>query len=218
MGGIVRLGLPASIGPYLLPAVLPSLHEKYPLLRLYVRENLPHALPEALAQGIHDLLIVPLPVRGEDFVNLRLFREPLLLAVPTDHRLASAPAVTVSDLEGEQVLTLERGHALHEQVTAICEECGAKLMRNYEGTSLPTLHQMVATGLGLTFLPGVYAKEAANPESGIRIVTLKDKPLHRTIGLLWRNTTPDTETFLKVAHHVREAVRQRFPSFVVLDA
>lgn len=217
MSGVVRLGLPASISPHLLPAFVPALHADYPELRFYIRENFPNFLPDALAQGKHDLLLLPLPVRGGDFESLRVFREPLYLSVPSDHRLAALDAVDPRELSGESVLALEKGHALHEQVQLICDEFGACLLPDFEGTSLNTLHQMVATGLGLTFLPGLYARSVANQDSGVKLLTLKGKPLYRTIGLAWRRSSPQIETFHRIAGYVREAVKRNYPDFLIYN-
>jgi LysR family transcriptional regulator, hydrogen peroxide-inducible genes activator len=215
MSGVVRLGLPTSISSHLLPAFIPMLHADYPQLRLHIRENFPNALPDALAQGKHDLLILPLPLRGGDFETLRIFREPLYLAVPSDHRLAALDAVAPQELKGEFVLALERGHALHEQVQSICDEFGARMLHDYEGTSLSTLHQMTATGLGLTFLPGLYARNSMRSDSGIKLLTVKGKPLHRTIGLAWRSSSPQVEIFRHIASYLRAAVKRDFPDFVL---
>ncbi len=217
MSGVVRLGLPASIGPYLLPAILPKLHASYPQLRLHVRENFPDALPDALAAGTHDLLILPLPVRGGDFVCRHLFREPLFLAVSTDHSLAAQDAIDPKNLEGQSVLALEKGHSLREQVQSICQDCGAHTLHDYEGTSLSTLHQMVAMGLGIAFLPGLYVRGAAGSQFGIKLLTLNSKPLHRTIGLVWRSSSQDAQTYNRIAEHICEAVKQHFPEFITLD-
>ena len=217
MSGVVRLGLPATIGPYLLPALLPVLHRKYPLLRLHVRENLPEALPHALANGVHDLLVIPLPVRGEDFTTTRIFREPLFLAVAADHALAARDAIAPTDLAGQSVLALEKGHALREQVHGICQEYGANMLYDYEGTSLNTLLQMVSMGLGFTFLPGLFVKKEVLAESGVKILKLSGKPIQRTIGLAWRNSAPNEDTYHRIAMHLRDAVRMNFPDFMVLD-
>jgi LysR family transcriptional regulator, hydrogen peroxide-inducible genes activator len=217
MSGVVRLGLPATIGPYLLPTLLPVLHRKYPLLRLHVRENLPEALPHALASGMHDLLIIPLPVRGEDFTTARIFREPLFLAVAADHALAARGAIAPTDLAGLSVLALEKGHALREQVHGICQEYGANILYDYEGTSLNTLLQMVSMGLGITFLPGLFVKKELPAESGVKILKLSGKPIQRTIGLAWRNSAPNEDTYHRIAMHLRDAVRMNFPDFMVLD-
>jgi len=217
MSGVIRLGLPTSISPHLLPAFIPALHADYPELRFHIRENLPNLLPDALAEGKHDLLILPLPLRGEDFETLPVFREPLYLAVPSDHRLSAFEAIEPKELGGEPVLVLERGHALHEQVRQICDEFGARVLHDFEGTSLNTLHQMAATGLGLTFLPGLYARSLAKIDTGIKLLTLNGKPLYRTIGLAWRSSSPQIETFRRIAVYLREAVKRNYPEFLLYD-
>ena len=85
ISGVVRLGLPSTIGPYLLPRVAPQLHAVYPQLKLYVREELPHVLPRELAEGVHDVIVAPLPVNQSGLREAILFEEPLYLAVPLDH-------------------------------------------------------------------------------------------------------------------------------------
>jgi len=217
MSGVIRLGLPASISPHLLPALMSGLHADYRELRFHIRENFPDLLPEALAQGIHDLLILPLPLRGEDFETLRIFREPLFLAVPADHRFAALEMIDPKELGGESVLILEKGHALHEQVQLICDEFGARVLHDFEGTSLNTLHQMAATGLGLAFLPGLYAHSLARPITGIKLVTLKGKPLYRTVGLVWRASSPQAEDFRQLASHLRGIVKRNYPDFLLYD-
>ena len=187
------------------------------MLRLHVRENLPEALPHALANGVHDLLVIPLPVRGEDFTTTRIFREPLFLAVAADHALAARDAIAPTDLAGQSVLALEKGHALREQVHGICQEYGANILYDYEGTSLNTLLQMVSMGLGITFLPGLFVKKEVPAESGVKILKLSGKPIQRTIGLAWRNSAPNEDTYHRIAMHLRDAVRMNFPDFMVLD-
>ncbi len=218
MTGVIRLGLPISVSAHLLPAFIPKLHADYPGLRLHIREDFPHSLREDLANGKHDLLILPLPQRGEDFETVGIFREPLYLAVPTEHRLAAADCIDASDLRGEPILALEKGHALHEQVQHICDEFGARMLHDFEGTSLSTLHHMVATGVGLTFLPGLYARNVQTTNPSIKLLTIRGKPLSRTIGLVWRQSTPRRADFCKLGEHLREAVKQNYPEFPILGA
>jgi LysR family transcriptional regulator, hydrogen peroxide-inducible genes activator len=217
MSGVVRLGVPTSISPHLLPAFIPALHSDFPNLRFHIRENFPLSLPDELASGKHDLLILPLPLRGEDFETLRVFREPLYLAVPRDHRFAQQDCISANDLRDEPVLALEAGHALHEQVNQICEEFGARLLHDFEGTSLNTLHQMVASGLGLTFLPGLYAHSIAKSDVGVKLLTIKGKPLHRAIGLIWRSSSPQIDDFRRIANYLRDAVKRNYPDFMLFE-
>ena len=214
--GIIRLGLPTSIGPYLLPNLLPLLHAEYPALRFHIRENLPSALPDLLANGTHDLLLLPLPLRADDFEIASLFREPIYLAVPADHRLAAFGVIDGSELQGQAILALERGHALHNQVQVICDDFGAQVSHDYEGTSLNTLHQMVVSGLGFTFLPGLYARAGKLP--GIKLLSIKSKPLQRSIGLVWRKSSPLKNTYTSVAARLRACVKQHYPDFMILDS
>ncbi|MSO89324.1 MAG: hypothetical protein EXQ89_05075 [Rhodospirillaceae bacterium] len=154
----------------------------YPNLKLYVREGMPRALLDALDVGGLDLLMFPLPVAGADLESARLFREPLLVAVPAGHPLARRKFAERADLKGETVLTLERGHRLHDQVAQLCQEMGAKLTLDYEGTSLDTLRQMVGMGMGLTFLPGAVCESGNGVRSAGRRASIPDQraqPRHR---------------------------------------
>lgn len=214
-GGVVRIGVPVSIGACLLPNFLPVLQDRFPGLRLYVREAIPTMLLDGLNSGLHDLLLAPLPLRGGDFECLPLFREPLLLAVPACHSLAAKDAVMPSDLREQRMLTLERGHFLMEQVEAMCAEHGARLLHDYEGTSLGTLQHMVATGVGLTVLPAIYAR-TAQPMPGIKLQRLQGKPLQRTIGLAWRNGSPLAQTYRCIGEQLALHVRKRFPDFALV--
>ena len=217
MSGAVRLGLPATIGPYLLPLLLPVLHQKYPQLRISVREDFPAALPDGLAAGTHDLLITPLPVRGKDFVTKQVFREPLYLAVPLEHEFANLQSINPDDLQGQSVLALETGYSLQEQVHGLCQEFGANILFEYEGTSLNTLLQMVGMGLGITFLPGLFVKKAIPIEFGVKILKINGRQINRTIGLVWRNSSAQDQTFQRIASHLHEVIGQAFQDFPLLD-
>jgi LysR family hydrogen peroxide-inducible transcriptional activator len=110
---------------------------------------------------------------------------------------------------------MEKGHALQEQVAQICADFGATLLHDFDGTSLHTLHQMTATGLGWTFLPGLYARSSAGEGSGVKLLTLQGRPLYRTIGFVWRGGSPQAESFRRIAVFVRNAVKRNYPDFLV---
>ncbi|MGI9384579.1 MAG: LysR substrate-binding domain-containing protein [Methyloligellaceae bacterium] len=210
LGGTIRIGLPPTIGPYLLPRMVPELHRKYPDLKLYVREEIPNALPGALADGVHDVILIALPLRRDDFNCVAMFREPLFVVVPEDHALAAKGFVERSDLNGEAVLALERGHQLHEQVEAICDDFGARLLFDYEGTSLDTLRQMIAMGMGLSFLPGLFVETSLGRGTGVVALELKDRSLYRTIGMAWRRTSARENEYQALLGYVRAAVEREF--------
>lgn len=216
IGGLVRLGMAPTIGPYLLPRMVPDLHAAYPSLKLYVREDIPSALPQALERGQHDLLVTPqLRDRGE-LVAQPLFREPLYLAIPVDHPLARKEKVERADLNGQSVLTLESGHQLHEQVERICSEVGASLLSDYEGTSLDTLAEMVGMGMGLSFLPGLYVRSGLNQNPAVLAVELSGAPIYRTIVLVWRKSSARSNVYQVLGDHFRDTVRREFPEFTVI--
>ena len=216
-GGTIRLGLPPTIGPYLLPRVIPRIHRAYPDLKLYVREDVPLNLPAGLDEGKYDVVIMPVPVSAEGLESVPLFREPLYLVVPADSDLGQREQIERRELRQRSILTLEAGHHLREQVEALCEEFGAILLTDYEGTSVDTVRQMVGMGMGLSFLPGLYVHSTLGKDSGVRSVELKGRSLYRTIGLLWRDTSARKPEFEQLALHIRETVRKSFSNFPILS-
>lgn len=197
--GLIRIGLPPTVGPYLMQRAAPKLHKDYPELRLYLREDLPFALPRALEEGQLDVIITPLPLRDAEIETVTLFREPLQLTVAADHRLASKRSIVLNDIAGEDVLTLGPGHQLHEQVKVLCKEAGARLRFDFEGTSLDMLREMVVMGLGITFMPGLYVRSELARDENVTTLEIRDRNLYRTIGMAWRTTSARRETFLKLA-------------------
>lgn len=215
LSGVLRLGLPSTIGPYLLPLVIPELQSRYPQLQLYVREELPGTLPHSLENGTYDLAISLLPVIASDLECAPLFREPLTLAVSKRHPLAAKKKANQSALKGIDILALGRGYQLHDAVTALCKDFGANLKYEYEGTSLDTLREMVAMNLGATFLPGLYVESVASRDTNIKTVKLEGRQNYRTVGLIWRKTTSRRKSYLELADVLRDAIRENFPQFVV---
>lgn len=204
LSGVLRIGLPSTIGPYLLPRVIPELHRRYPGLKLYVREEVPNVLPRALEDGRHDMIIMPLPVKSGELLSEPLYREPLHLAVAADHPLGRKSVVRRADLEGLDVLTLGTGHQLHSVVCGLCEEFGARLRLDYEGTSLDTLREMVAMGLGVTFLPGLYVRSVLSRDKSIRIVNLEGRSIYRSIGMAWRRASARGDSYMALARLIRD--------------
>ncbi len=217
LGGTLRLGVLPTLGPYLLPHVLPELHRSRPQLKLYVREGMPKALLDDLEEGSLDLLMFALPVAGAELSVVSLFREPLLIAAASDHPLAGREAIERSDLKGETVLALEHGHRLHDQVRALCDLYGARLALDYEGTSLDTLRQMVAMGMGLSFLPALYVRSEIPKDEAVVARPMRAGSPHRTIGMIWRRHSAHAEEFAALAELIRGIARQRLPEVAVLS-
>jgi LysR family hydrogen peroxide-inducible transcriptional activator len=217
LSGAIRLGTLQSIGPYLLPHILPELHERYPELGLYVREATPRSLLVGLEDGSFDLLLFPLPVRSADFVTARLYREPLWVVASHSHPLASKAAIERADLKGETVLALEEGQRLHSQVRDLCDEFGARLSLDYEGTSLDTLRQMVAMEMGLSLLPVLYVRSEVAQDRQVVARPLKTRPPSRTVGMLWRKQSARHREFETLAALIRTVLGKRVPEVAVLE-
>jgi LysR family hydrogen peroxide-inducible transcriptional activator len=211
LGGTLRLGVLHSLGPYLLPYILPELHRTYPELKLYVREAVPRELLAGLDGGSLDILLFPLPVRGKELESVPLFREPLWVAVPSDHSLAGKGRIKQSDLKGESILALETGHRLHDQVRALCEEFGAELSLDFEGTSLDTLRQMVGMGAGLSFLPALYVQSEVKNDNQVVAVEMESRPPFRLIGMVWRHQSAQKNDFVALAELIRTILSERAP-------
>jgi LysR family transcriptional regulator, hydrogen peroxide-inducible genes activator len=217
LGGTIRLGVLHSLGPYLLPQVLPELHRSYPNLKLYVRESMPNSLLADLDEGRLDLLFFPLPVKGADLRTERLFREPLWVVVPGDKPLATKRVIERSDLKGQTVLALERGHRLHDQVRDLSEELGAHLSLDYEGTSLDTLRQMIAMGMGISFLPALYVRAEVAQDKQVVARELLPRSPFRMIGMIWRRHSSREEEFLLLAGQIRGILKKRVREVTVVE-
>jgi len=217
LGGTIRLGVLQSLGPYLLPHILPELHATYPDLRLYIREAMPKALMNGLDDGSLDLLLFPLPVRGADLQSARLFREPLLIVAPQDHALATKQAVSRSDLKGETILALEPGHRLHDQVRALSEQYGAEIALDYEGTSLATLRQMVGMGMGISFLPALYVRSEVRQDHQVVAREIGKQSPFRMIGMVWRRQSGQQDEFIALAAMFRRILQNLAPDITVME-
>lgn len=217
LAGTIRLGVKPTLGPYLLPSVVGELHRQHPELKLYIREGAPHELEAELHAGVHDMILAQLPVRAAESVTERLFREPIYLAVAAEHPLAALPEVPIRDLKRLPILSLTPGYHLHDQVHALCEEFEATLVRDYEGTSLDALRQMVAMNMGATFLPALYARSEVGRSGDVVLKTLKGRAISRSIGLVWRKGAGRAAAYADIAETIRRVARAAF-DMLVLEA
>ncbi|CAN0586167.1 unnamed protein product, partial [Laminaria digitata] len=167
LGGLIRLGVVPTFGPYFMPYLLPRLHEQYPDLELYIREDRPTLLEASVIDGSSDCALAPAPVESERFVFRELIVEELLLGMPADHRLASAPSIAPQMLQGERMLSLGSGHRLNDSVQELCRASGAVRREGYEGTSLDAVRQMVSIGMGLSLFPEFYAASEFSRQSSV---------------------------------------------------
>nr|WP_255670592.1 LysR substrate-binding domain-containing protein [Cognatishimia sp. F0-27] len=207
----IRVGVVQSLGSYLLPLFVPDLHETHPDLKLYVREGLPDYLLRSLHDGTLDLLFFPLPVPQAEFASRPLFREPLAVVAPADHPIAAMDAVRADQLRGETVLSLEPGHKLYDQVRQLCEDYGASLSHDYEGTSLDTLRQMVAMGMGVSLMPALYIKSEVAHQDVVVARPFSGKAPDRMIGMIWRRGAAREKAFEALAELIIACLMRRVP-------
>jgi len=220
LAGTIRLGTTPTIGPYLMPYVVERLHAEYPDLRLYIREVVPRDLRGELLAGSLDVILTQLPEGGADLTTRRLFREPLLLAMPDDHPLTARAEVTEADILDLTVLSLGPDYAMHAQIAALCQQHGGMIARDYEGTSLDAIRQMVGMGMGVAFLPRLYAlSEIDSRSSNVTVRPFRRSAVMRSVGLVWRRAAT-TGMFERLSDIIKDAARanlQTGASPVILD-
>lgn len=198
MTGRVRLGVIPTIAPYVLPRLLPKVRSIYPHLDLLLSEEVTPRLIPQLADGGVDLVLAAIPIEGQSIVTTALADECFMLVTPKGHPLATKAAVEATDIAAEELLLLQDGHCLRAQALEFCQLDSLGHRAAVEGTSLTTLVQMVAGGLGVTLLPSSAAADAAaNDELCVR--PFSGSPPGRTLGLGWRASTNRTETFETLA-------------------
>ena len=213
--GTFRLGVTPTLGPYLLPHILTPIHNKYSDLKLYVRENAPSELETGLINGQHDLILTTLPIMSSELVVAPLFREPIKLALARDHRLADRLTINREDLLGEPVLTISEHYLFHRQITELCEQVGAHVLRDYEGTSLDTLRQMVVMGMGVAFLPALYAKSEIRNEEELRVADVDGIDVVRNHALVWRNTSPASSFYRQLSEEIKSMIETNLASDIL---
>jgi LysR family hydrogen peroxide-inducible transcriptional activator len=201
--GPLRLGVIPTVAPYWLPAMLPEVRHRFPRLELVLREDQTARLLAQLHAGQIEVALLALPVPG-DVTTAAIVREEFVLAAPRGAPIAARRGrLTEADLEDEKVLLLEDGHCLRDQALAVCERAGAAVAMEVRATSLPTLVQMVAGGLGVTLLPEAAAEALVPRRSGVQLAPFA-KPPGRTIGLAWRTSSGRLREFRLLADVLRE--------------
>mgnify|MGYP001244579888 FL=1 len=204
LAGTLRLGVIPSVAPYLLPPMLPLLREAYPELELHVRETQTQLLTDELLEGKLDVLLLALPVKHPDLTNRKLFEDKFLLAVPKDRKLSGRVRATKELIEHERLLLLEEGHCLRDQALTYCSLQQVDAVNTFGASSLATIVEMVSAGFGITLLPemGIGIEERGRHITLVRFV--EPEPF-RTIGLVWRSTSPRTQDFEELGRLVTKA-------------
>jgi len=187
----VRIGIIPTIAPFILPRVLPTLHQDFPDLQLLIREDLSENLANLLLQGELDVLLLALPYPVNNTTSYPLFNDPFVLAYPTGHPLGEVRQLRTRGLQGQDILLLENGHCLRDHALEACKLQSSQLSLAFEATSLHTIVPMVANGVGVSLLPEMAINEGIL--SGTKNVSTKEfseSGVWREIGLLWRAKSP----------------------------
>ncbi len=200
--GPLRFGVIATVGPYLLPELVPLLHKRAPQMPLEIEENLTVHLTAMLKSGKLDVIMIALPFDEPGIVTKALYDEPFKAVVPADHPLAKKARLDSRALSGERVLLPHAGHCFRQQVLETCPELSRSDAEGMQGNSLETIRQMVMSGLGVTVMP-CSAVTAKHQHKRLAVVDFGKPVPGRRIALAWRKgfPRPDVITAIHAAVH-----------------
>lgn len=201
--GTVVVGAIPTLAPYFLPDRLTSFAMRYPQVQVSVVEEITAVLLQGLHEGRIDLALTALPVAGEGLVCEELLREPLYVVLPSRHPLASQPAVSLKQVEGERFLLLKEGHCFRDNTIAACRR--ARLQPNvvFESGQFATILAMVATGMGVSLVPAM----AVEPRKGCKFVRVADPIACRRVGIVRLKQHFATRAQSALLEHLRQSVR-----------
>jgi LysR family hydrogen peroxide-inducible transcriptional activator len=202
--GSVRLGLFPTLAPYLLPHVVPGIRRRFPRLELLLVEEKTEALLGLLRSGRIDAAVLALPQHDEGLEMEFLFEEPFVLALPDAHPLAGHRNLALAELSDQHLLLLEEGHCLRDQALEVCGLAGSGEKEGFRATSLETLRQMVAAGVGMTLLPMLAVKPPVPVSGNIRLLAFRDPPPSRRLGMFWRRSSAMAPFLRQLASQLRE--------------
>jgi LysR family hydrogen peroxide-inducible transcriptional activator len=206
LSGPLRFGVIPTVGPYVLPSLLPHLGAALPKLKLYVREAPTAVLLEKLAGGELDILLAATPYDLGDVEAMEIAEDPIVVAMPRNHPLGHRRVVDRDDLAREQLLLIEDGHCLRSHSLQACRIVDPVRNEVFQATSLRTLIQMVAAELGITLMPQIaVASELASTRNIVIRPLSPDKPF-RTLVLAWRPTSARGTEFRMLGNLIRECL------------
>jgi len=200
LAGRLRIGMIPTVAPYLLPEVIGNLTRMHPELDIHVRETLTPKLIQELAQGQLDTAIVALPVSEPSLVEVALFSEHFLLVRPGEDEGKPVPSSKM--LRTMRLLLLEEGHCFRDQALSFCNMQSSPPREVLDASSLSTLVQMVSAGIGVTLIPEMAVAVEARSAS-VSVARFKNPQPSRTIGMVWRKTSPLARQLLQFSEVVR---------------
>jgi LysR family hydrogen peroxide-inducible transcriptional activator len=190
LAGPLRLGAIYTIGPYLLPKLIPILRRNAPAMQLHIQENFTHRLAEALKSGEVDVILIALPFDEPGIATRAVYDEPFLVAVPKGHPWEQKKRISSEELTKESLLLLGEGHCFRDQVLEFCHTTRSRAI---EGGSLETIRHMVASGVGVTVLPSTSVAPNGSAGELIRILPFAKPAPTRRVALAWRRSFPRPE-------------------------
>ncbi|OOF27236.1 DNA-binding transcriptional regulator OxyR [Salinivibrio proteolyticus] len=202
MTGPLHIGLIPTVGPYLLPKIIPMLRDRFPELELFIHEGQTQQLVQQLEEGKLDCIILASVEETQHLKELPLYEEPMLLAVSEAHKLAGCAEVALDVLQGETLLMLGDGHCLRDQAMGFCFKVGAREDQRFRATSLETLRNMVAAGSGITLLPRLSVP--AQRRDGVAYIPTTSPTPTRQITLDYRPGSPLRGRYEQLAEVIRE--------------
>lgn len=210
MAGPVHIGFIPTVGPYLLPYIIPALRDAFPKLELFLHEAQTHQLVQQLEEGKLDCIILASVKETEHLKEIPLYYEPMVLALSKEHQWADITDVSLESLRGETLLMLEDGHCLRDQAMGYCFAAGADEDKRFKATSLEALRHMVAAGSGMTVLPKL-ACPKERERDGVVYVDLNNPVPMREITLDYRPGSPLRQRYEKVADIIHKRMTELFP-------
>jgi LysR family transcriptional regulator, hydrogen peroxide-inducible genes activator len=202
--GTVRLGIFPTLGPYLLPHVVPRIRARFPRLELLLIEEKTEIALRQLREGRLDAAVLALPIHDDQLHAEFLFEEPFVLAVPENHALAHRKALKLDDLSDQSLLLLEDGHCLRDQALEVCQLAGASEKTGFRATSLETLRQMVAANVGITLLPSLAVQPPVARSDNVQLVAFRGDVPSRRIAMIWRKSSAMTAFLKSLADVLRD--------------
>jgi len=200
----MRFGVIPTIAPFLLPEILSGLRDKYPQFQLYIREDLSARLVHALQHGDLDLLLLALPFPADGVDTMRLFDDDFYLVFPNGHEIGQLPKLRSRDLKGRDLLLLEDGHCMRDHALEVCKLKNSDLQTPYQASSLNTIVQMVANGIGVSLLPKMGLEANLLSTTNVKSRAFDEPNISRQIGLMWRQKCPREEEFIKLGQFIME--------------
>jgi LysR family hydrogen peroxide-inducible transcriptional activator len=206
LSGQFKLGVIYTIGPYLLPSLIPVLRKNVPNLKLIIEENFTANLFQSLKQGTLDAIIISYPFEEPGIETAPLYEEPFIVALPNNHAWKDRDAIPTEDLASQDLMLLGSGHCFRDQVIKACPNCmsgNSELTRTLEGGSLETIRHMVAAGTGITVLPRSSIMHSQKKESMIDIKPFKSPSPSRTVAIAWRKHYPRKEAIVTIRDTIK---------------